>query len=253
VADARPRVWHRKCGLVSLSTWLLGLRAGPLGLAGMRLTAVGVAVFVLFSTGAVLCQRSLTILSSSSLPDAPSAARNIAPSRATSLLSSHQASPVSGLSFRLAALREAPSLKSLYSVSAASVGVYSEPPDNDSFAKEMARLFRHNVVFHPATSGSLMRRATEAASSVAIVRAPDGKGKLNTSYFLGVLSSAVLRTAYRPYWNRPVSAPFSDFGSTIGNDAGMNLLHQFGPRFQELMKSHTPKLVSKIEARIAHR
>jgi hypothetical protein len=216
----------------------------------MQLTAIGVAVFVLFSPGAVLCQRGLTVLSSS-LPEAPSV-QSIAPSRASSLISSQPASPVSVLSFRGAALRES-RLSSSDSVSAASVGAYREPPENDSFANDMAKLFRHNVVFHPATSGSLMRRATEAASSVAIVRAPDGKGKLNTAYFLGVLSSAVLHTAYRPYWNRPISAPFSDFGSTVGNDAGMNLLHQLCPGLQALMKSHTPKFVSKIEAGIARR
>lgn len=217
----------------------------------MQLLAIGAAFFVLFSPEAGLCQHPLTILSSGSLPDAPSV-QSIAPARASSLISSHQASPASGLSFCGAALRES-QLGSSDSVITASVGAYSEPPENDAFAKNMAKLFRHNVVFHPATSGSLMRRASEAASSVAIVRAPDGKGKLNTAYFLGVLSSAVLHTAYRPYWNRPISAPFSDFGSTVGNDAGMNLLHQFGPGLQELMKSHAPKFVSKIEAGIVRR
>jgi hypothetical protein len=50
-----------------------------------------------------------------------------------------------------------------------------------------------------------------------------------------------------------VGAPFSDFGSTVGNDAGMNLWHEFGPGIQQLMKSHAPKFVSKIEERIGQK
>jgi hypothetical protein len=218
----------------------------------MPLTAIGVAVFLLLSQAAVLCQSSVKISSSPSLLDAPSA-QSSAPSRAASLIPGHPASSATALSFRGAALHEAACLDNSYPASAPSVAAFTELPERDAFAKDIAKLFRHNVSFHPATSGGLLRRATEAAASVAIVRAPDGKGKLNTGYFLGVLSSAALHTAYRPYWNRPISAPFSDFGSTVGNDTGMNLLHQFAPGLQALMKSHTPKFVTKIAAGIAHR
>jgi hypothetical protein len=58
------------------------------------------------------------------------------------------------------------------------------------------------------------------------------KEKLNTSYFLGVLSLIAMHTAKSPYRTRTASAPFSDFGSTIGNDAGVNLFHEFGPGIQ---------------------
>jgi hypothetical protein len=68
-----------------------------------------------------------------------------------------------------------------------------------------------------------------------------------------VLTTAVIHTAYRPYWNRPVSTPFSNFGSTVGNDAGVNLLHEFAPGLQQLMKSHTPRFVSRIEADLGHK
>jgi len=47
-----------------------------------------------------------------------------------------------------------------------------------------------------------------------------------------------------------VSEPFSDFGSTVGNDAGMNLWREFAPTIQQMLKSHAPKFVTKIEARI---
>ena len=77
-----------------------------------------------------------------------------------------------------------------------------------------------------------------------------GKGRLNTSYFLGVLTSVAIHTAYRPYWARSASATFNNFGSTIGSDAGINLFHEFQPGLLQMMKGHTPTFVSKIEARI---
>lgn len=39
-------------------------------------------------------------------------------------------------------------------------------------------------------------------------------------------------------------------GSTIGSDAGINLLHALRPAFLQIMKGHTPTFVSRIEARI---
>lgn len=113
-----------------------------------------------------------------------------------------------------------------------------------------AALANRNPKYRPLASGSLLGRATYAASRTFIASDPSGKEKVNTSYFLGVLTSALVHTAYRPYWNRPVSAPFGDFGSTIGNDAGMNVLHEFGPGLQQLVKNHTPQFVSRIAERL---
>jgi hypothetical protein len=113
-------------------------------------------------------------------------------------------------------------------------------------------LSKRNLNYHPLTSGSLMGRATYAASSIFVTRDDSGRRTLNTTYFVAVLSSAVIHTAYRPYWRRSVAEPFSDFGSNIGNDAGMNFLHEFGPGIQQLVRSHAPKFVSKIEERISH-
>jgi hypothetical protein len=111
-------------------------------------------------------------------------------------------------------------------------------------------LLKRNLNYHPSASDSFVGRAMYAASRVFVTRDESGRARVNTSYFLGVLGAAALHTAYRPYWNRPASAPFSDFGSTIGNDAGMNLLHEFRPGLEQLMKSHAPRFVSKIEERI---
>ncbi len=105
---------------------------------------------------------------------------------------------------------------------------------------------------HPSDSG-IMGRATFAASRVLVARDDSGKGRLNTSYLVRALASVAADTASRPYWRRrSVGAPFSDFGSTVGNDAGMNLWHEFRPGIEQVVKSHAPRFVSRIEARIGH-
>jgi len=104
--------------------------------------------------------------------------------------------------------------------------------------------------YHFSGSESLMGRATYATSRIFITRDGSGKGRLNTSYLLRALTSVAADSASRPYWRRSLGEPFSDFGSTVGNDAGMNLWHEFGPGIQHLMKSHAPKFVSRIEERI---
>ncbi len=106
--------------------------------------------------------------------------------------------------------------------------------------------------YYASTSGSFMGRASYAASGIFITRDGSGKGRLNTSYFLRVLTSVAIHTAYRPYWTRSTSATFNDFGSTIGSDAGMNVYHEFGPGIQQMVKGFTPKFVSRIEERITH-
>jgi hypothetical protein len=112
--------------------------------------------------------------------------------------------------------------------------------------------YQHNLRYHPSTSNSFMGRATYAASRIFITRDGSGKGRLNTSYFLGVLTSVASDTAYRPYWARSTSATFSNFGSTMGSDAGMNVFHEFGPGIRQMLQGHAPKFVSRIEARITH-
>jgi hypothetical protein len=111
-------------------------------------------------------------------------------------------------------------------------------------------LVKRNLPYHSSTSSTLMGRATYAASRIFVSRDDSGKKRLNTSYFLGVLTSVAAQTAHRPYWTRSPSAPFNDFGSTIGNDAGINLLHEFAPGIRQMVKGHAPKFVLRIEHRI---
>lgn len=107
--------------------------------------------------------------------------------------------------------------------------------------------------YHSSSSGSLMGRAMYAGSRIFIRRDEFGKSRPNTSYLLRALTSMAAATASRPYWRRSLGEPFGDFGSTVGNEAGMNLWHEFRPGIQQLLKNHTPRFVSKIGERIDHK
>jgi hypothetical protein len=138
-----------------------------------------------------------------------------------------------------------PSLTALYQVafiqkqSGAFLGKYLYPP-----------LLKQDPRYYASTSDNFMGRASYAASRIFVTRDDSGKGRLNTSYFLGVLTSVAIHTAYRPYWARSTSETFNSFGSTIGSDAGINVFHEFGPGIRQMVKGLTPKFVSRIEERI---
>lgn len=111
-------------------------------------------------------------------------------------------------------------------------------------------LVSQNLRYPRSASVSFMGRATYAASRIFITRDAAGRRRLNTSYFLGALSLIAVHTAKSPYWTRSASAPFSDLGSTMGNDAGINLYHEFGPGIQQAVKGHAPRFLLKIGERI---
>jgi hypothetical protein len=208
---------------------------------------VRVAWVVLLAVCGAFCQEP-------SLPDAPSA---LVTAQQESLRASpvDVALPLAGTSNNARVIRESglgkmgrPAQPG-FTVSYRTVPV--QKSSRDLFTKYLyPSLLKRNLDYHPSTSDSLMGRALYAASRIFVTRDDSGRGRVNTSYFVGVLSAAVLHTAYRPYWARSAGAPFSDFGSTIGNDAGMNLFHEFRPGLQQLMKNHAPKLVSRIEERV---
>lgn len=124
---------------------------------------------------------------------------------------------------------------------------------SDSENSPGIHLFRSGRGYHASTSNRFFGRAAYAASSMVITHDESGKTRLNTPYLLTVLTSAVAHSAYRPYWRRTVSQPFSDFGSTVGSDAGMNVFHEFEPGILQLVKTHEPRFVSKIGDRIGRR
>jgi hypothetical protein len=108
----------------------------------------------------------------------------------------------------------------------------------------------HSSRYQASANDGLFARATDAASRIFWTRDLSGTRRLNTSYLLRVVTSIAADTASRPYWRRSASGPFSDFGSTIGNDAGMNLFHEFGPDLGQAMTSHMPRFIARIEQRI---
>jgi hypothetical protein len=111
---------------------------------------------------------------------------------------------------------------------------------------------KQNARYYASTSDSFMGRASYAASRIFVTRDDSGKGRLNTRYFLGMLTSVAIHTAYRPYRMRSTSDTFNNFGSTMGSDAGMNVFHEFGPGVRQMVKGLTPKFVSRIGERITH-
>ncbi len=111
-------------------------------------------------------------------------------------------------------------------------------------------LLKQDPRYYPSTSASFLGRATYAVSRILITRRDSGERTLNTSYFLGLLTSVVIATAYRPYWARSASSTFKTLGSTVGGDAGINLFHEFRPEIRQMVKGHTPKVVSKFKESI---
>jgi len=111
---------------------------------------------------------------------------------------------------------------------------------------------KRSLLYRPSTSNRFTGRAMYAASHIFVTREDSGKKRLNASYFLGVLSLVAIHSARRPYWARSASAPFNDFGSTIGNDAGINLFHEFEPGIRQMVKGHTPRFSPKIREGITH-
>jgi hypothetical protein len=222
------------------SGWWCGIMAGTI--------PSRVASLVLLVACAAVCQERPRNIASNSLPDAPSTVAS-APEETSWTLTTAVDPP------RIDAPLESEAGKLLRLDSQAFTVRYNTEPaqenSTDLFGKYLyPTLLKRNLNYHPSTSDSLMGRAMYAASRILVSHDETGRDHVNTSYFIGVLSSAALHMAYRPYWNRSASTPFSDFGSTVGSDAGMNLLHEFRPGLEQLMKSHAPRFVSRIEDRI---
>jgi hypothetical protein len=214
---------------------------------------IRVISFLFFAACAALCQQLQEKPRWSSLPDAPSVQASAQPDTFRTLVGSPLTPGAVGAEGRLARASELANATRPAQPGAALLDPV-EPVQKvsaDFFDRRLyPSLLRRRLNYHPASSDSLMGRATYAASWIFVTRDGSGKGRLDPSYFLGVLTSAAIHTAYRPYWRRSPSQPFNDFGSTIGNDAGMNLFHEFGPGLQQLMRSHAPKFVSRIEERL---
>jgi hypothetical protein len=211
-----------------------------------RTAPIRVITFLLLAAGGALCQRG-PVVDSQSLPDAPSSVRPPSLAERSHIFVNGASSPLT-IEPGHVLLGPQPSLVALYPVasiqekSSAFLARYLYPPVP----------LTQNSRYGASTSNSLMGRASYAASRIFVTVDDSGKARVNTRYFLGVLSSVASAAAYRPYWARSSSATLNNFGSTIGSDAGMNVFHEFRPGIQQMVKGLTPKFVSRIEERIAH-
>jgi hypothetical protein len=214
-----------------------------------RFATVGVASFALLLACGAECQN---VRSSLPIPDAPSA--QIA--NQTQNLHGFAEKVRSPLKFQdgFAAAHEA-ALRQEWSgiVRANNTAV------NDMDPKGIFHKYLYPSSTRQGTGGasesdaSLMGRATHAASRMIITRDNSGKIRLNTPYLLRTLTYVAKDTASTPYWRRSPGEPVSDFGAAVGDDAGMNVLHEFAPGIQQLMKSHAPKFVAKIAQRVGQK
>lgn len=200
-----------------------------------RIAHVGFACFFLTLIASfAVCQ------SKSSLPDAPSAQVSTQP---------HPIQPVT-FETHLPPLTSSAALPTL--------SAFSEtlPPRKTSEPLIFKHLYSSpgasNSRYRASDSDTLMGRATDAASRIFVVRDETGRRRINTTYFLRVATSIAAHNAARTYRARSGTAPLGDFGSTVGNDAGMNLLHEFGPAVRKATVSHLPVFVSRIAERIVH-
>ncbi len=137
-----------------------------------------------------------------------------------------------------------------------SLAFYETTPSKTAGTDFFGRYFSTSSASHPRYQASdnngWMGRATDAASRILVTRDESGRRKLNTFYLLRVATSVAAHSASRPYWLRSGTEPISDFGSTVGNDAGMNLLHEFGPAVRHVVTGHLPEFVTRIEEGVVH-
>jgi hypothetical protein len=133
--------------------------------------------------------------------------------------------------------------------------IFRSPPPQKAPGAFFRRYFdtslsRQDYRYQASSKDTLMGRAADAASRIFVTRDEFGNRRLNTSYFVGVLTAVAVHSASRPYWARSNSVPLGDFGSTVGNDAGMNLMHEFGPGLRQAVAGHMPSFVFRVEKRI---
>jgi hypothetical protein len=233
--------------------------AWQIALMVKRIALVRVVCFCLLAACGAVCQSEPPATSLKALPDAPSACVSLqAPDFQTVGDQAHWPLP-GGASTRLGARPDfehfTPGPRSAGPRNAAFL--YPAVPE---YRQSDVFFFKHlypsslepNLRYRASASNSLMGRATDAASRIFVARDESGKRRFNTSYLLQVATSVAAHSASRTYRARSSTAPLGDLGSTVGNDAGMNLLHEFGPAVRKMATGHLPEFVSRLGERIIH-
>ncbi|MGA8763101.1 MAG: hypothetical protein WB562_09575 [Candidatus Sulfotelmatobacter sp.] len=206
---------------------------------GKRSATVGVASFVFLAVCGAVCQNA-----DQSLPDAPSVL-TATQKQTLSLLVEETRTPL-----KCATIGGYPGVMRQRSIAFFDQAVTSQTRSGTAFSKFLNSPSQQRG-YYSSSDGNLLDRATHAASRIFVTRDDSGRLRLNTSYFLGALTSVAASTASRPSWRRSRGEPFSDFGSTVGNDAGLNLWREFRLGIQQRIKSHSPKFVASIGEGVA--
>jgi hypothetical protein len=128
--------------------------------------------------------------------------------------------------------------------------------DGEDFDARLHKILYPAAVKQASSSvddGSLMGRGMHAALRALIAHTDSGSAKLNTGYLLRTMTAVVADAGSTPYWRRHAADSAGDFGSMVGNDAGLNLWHAFAPGIEHVVIKHTPRFVSKIQTRVGHK
>jgi len=186
--------------------------------------------------------RSLQTIALKSLPDAPTPVQPPSQAERFHAFAVEARSPITFGGGSISASVIEPS------VSTRQRAMFSEKTSSAFWGKYLyMRMPKQELWRYDSTSYSPIGRAAYAASRVLVARDDLGRGRLNTSYFLGVLTSAAIHSSYRPNRTRSTSSTFNELGSTIGGDAGINVYHAFEPGIRQIVKGFAPKFVSRIE------
>jgi hypothetical protein len=130
------------------------------------------------------------------------------------------------------------------------------PFDQDAVARNQFASFLNKYLYsvpfktaayRSSTNGNLLSRSTDAASQLIMTHNDSGDRVLNVRYLIAALTSAAADTARQPSWAQSTSGTFSDFGSNLGSDAGMNVFRQFQPGIRKMLDSHSPGFVRRLE------
>jgi hypothetical protein len=237
-------------GAGQVAAWQIALMVKPISL-------VGIFCFCLVAAGAAVCQSKPQ--AASELPDAPSATLILA--HPFQSVGEDAQAPVPGPTVPRLMIADRGAITEIAPVAPSLLPrqtlLYQPVPDQkDSNSAPLFFKYLTPARLHPSPRymasdrDSLMGRASDAASRIFVTRNEEGKRSFNTAYLLRLATSIAAHSASRTYRARSGTAPLSDFGSTVGNDAGMNLLHEFGPAVRKMTLSHVPEFVSRIEERI---
>jgi hypothetical protein len=99
--------------------------------------------------------------------------------------------------------------------------------------------------YHASTESGTVDRAFYATSRVLVGRTDNGKPTLNTSELVGAVLAASITSAYHPYRHPTNGQTAGNAATTIGSDAGINMLREFWPDIRSHLMDG-PKIMQSL-------